>query len=355
MLINCLLLFFFIVVLASKASLGAQQSVLDAEADAIQGATAKGEAPEIETACRDRHRSCDDFVEAGNCDINPGWMIMNCPVACGACHLRSSELRCQRENMNMSSDPIYVPGDLRKLFESIIDRFEDRYTINVLSASPYVLTIEDFLSNDEIRALISTVKGWQRSTDSGEINSLGQSGSKLSEGRTSSTSWCDGDCESNPHVTSVYKKIEEMVNIPRSYYESFQVLRYELGQKYEPHHDYGQGDKYSAAGPRILTFFLYLSDVDEGGETQFPALGLSVKPKKGRAVLWPSVFDHDLHLRDARTMHEAQPIVSGRKFAANTWIHLYDYVEAQKWGCAGGANFADPSQVAEDQRGGFMF
>jgi hypothetical protein len=349
------LLLLLLVLTSGPECLAAKTSVLDAEAEAILSANAQGTAPKIDLSCRDRHRSCDDFVEAGNCDMNPGWMIMNCPVACGACHLRNQEIRCQRENMNMSTDPIYLPGDLRRMFESVIDRFEDRYTINVLSASPYILTIEDFLSNDEIRALIGTVKGWQRSTDSGEMNSLGQSGSKLSEGRTSSTSWCDGDCENNPHVTSVYKKIEEVVNIPRDNFESFQVLRYELGQRYEPHHDYGTGDKYSAAGPRILTFFLYLSDVDEGGETQFPAIGLSVKPKKGRAVLWPSVFDHDLHLRDARTMHEAQPIVSGKKFAANTWIHLYNYVEASKWGCAGGADFTDPSQVQEDQRDGFMF
>jgi hypothetical protein len=30
-----------------------------------------------------------------------------------------------------------------------------------------------------------------------------------------------------------------------------------------------------ASGPRILTFFLYLSDVEEGGETSFPQLGIS--------------------------------------------------------------------------------
>ena len=30
-----------------------------------------------------------------------------------------------------------------------------------------------------------------------------------------------------------------------------------------------------ACGPRILTFFLYLSDVEEGGETKFPFLGHS--------------------------------------------------------------------------------
>ena len=59
-----------------------------------------------------------------------------------------------------------------------------------------------------------------------------------------------------------------------------------------------------ACGPRILTFFLYLSDVEEGGETAFPMLGISVKPKKGKALLWPSVIDSDLLQYEARTLHE---------------------------------------------------
>lgn len=53
-----------------------------------------------------------------------------------------------------------------------------------------------------------------------------------------------------------------------------QVLRYDVGQKYEAHHDYGSEDVQLACGPRILTFFLYLSDVEEGGETNFTSLNL---------------------------------------------------------------------------------
>ena len=59
------------------------------------------------------------------------------------------------------------------------------------------------------------------------------------------------------------------------------------------HHDVGYIDNAISPGPRMLTFFLYLSDVEEGGETNFPFLGVSVKPKKGRALLWPSMMDAD--------------------------------------------------------------
>jgi hypothetical protein len=36
---------------------------------------------------------------------------------------------------------------------------------------------------------------------------------------------------------------------------------------------------------------MYLSDVDAGGGTDFPRLGITVMPKKGRALLWPSVYN----------------------------------------------------------------
>jgi 2OG-Fe(II) oxygenase superfamily len=86
-------------------------------------------------------------------------------------------------------------------------------------------------------------------------------------------------------------------------------------------------------GPRILTFFLYLSDVEEGGGTDFPQLDLTIQPKRGRALLWPSVLDSDPMAKDGRMMHQALPVLKGVKFAANGWIHMYDYQTPQKSGC----------------------
>jgi hypothetical protein len=54
------------------------------------------------------------------------------------------------------------------------------------------------------------------------------------------------------------------------------VLRYDKRQYYSAHHDFGGTDADLACGPRILTFFLYLSDVEEGGETSFPQLNIGL-------------------------------------------------------------------------------
>lgn len=102
----------------------------------------------------------------------------------------------------------------------------------------------------------------------------------------------------------------------------------------EHHDEIGDvhNEKYLARGPRVLTFFLYLNDVEEGGETRFVDLigddsniHLDVKPKKGRALLWPSMLNEDLLALDDRTYHEALEVKKGVKYGANAWMHLRDF------------------------------
>jgi hypothetical protein len=50
-----------------------------------------------------------------------------------------------------------------------------------------------------------------------------------------------GKCTSHPDVINVMDKIEEIMGIPKAHSESFQVLKYNLGQAYNAHHDYGGG------------------------------------------------------------------------------------------------------------------
>ena len=131
-------------------------------------------------------------------------------------------------------------------------------------------------------------------------------------------------------------RIERLLGVPQANYEQFQILRYEEGQYYRTHHDMGAEDNRRACGPRVYTMFLYLSDVEEGGGTDFPRLNITVQPKKGRALLWPSVLSDHVTRQDARTHHQALPVgPGGLKYAANAWIHLYDFRKANPWGCTG--------------------
>lgn len=51
-----------------------------------------------------------------------------------------------------------------------------------------------------------------------------------------------------------------------------QILHYQPTEKYQPHYDYFHDDVNVAnGGQRIATVLLYLTDVEEGGETVFPS------------------------------------------------------------------------------------
>jgi prolyl 4-hydroxylase len=58
--------------------------------------------------------------------------------------------------------------------------------------------------------------------------------------------------------------------------------------------------------------------VEQGGSTIFPALKLTVQPKKGTALFWYNL--HESGEEDLRTQHAACPILYGNK-----WSELFFY------------------------------
>ena len=74
---------------------------------------------------------------------------------------------------------------------------------------------------------------------------------------------------------AVVRRIEERIAafamVPVDHGEGIQILRYERGQKYDPHFDYFTDDEnVKHGGQRVATVLMYLSDVERGGETVFP-------------------------------------------------------------------------------------
>jgi len=297
--------------------------------------------------CKDRYSVCKRYAEEGECSANPGWMIVNCCKSCDAARLIDPKVRCTREHLNITG-PAWGPGDLNKIFTSwVVDEKFAEYEPKVLSSpdgehggqsGPWVIIFDNFLTDSEVDALMKGggMMKFERSADQGEINEQGEQVKVISQTRTSSNAWCTGQCASLPEVMSITRKIEEVTGLPKKNFENFQILSYEKDQYYRRHHDSSSTtSNKKPAGPRIMTFFLYLSDVEEGGETRFTDIDLSVKPKKGRALVWPSVTDADPEYWDKRLFHEAKDVIKGQKFAANHWIHLYDFETPNLWGCTG--------------------
>eukprot|EP00591_Stephanopyxis_turris_P006121 CAMPEP_0195521286 /NCGR_PEP_ID=MMETSP0794_2-20130614/18381_1 /TAXON_ID=515487 /ORGANISM="Stephanopyxis turris, Strain CCMP 815" /LENGTH=452 /DNA_ID=CAMNT_0040650807 /DNA_START=44 /DNA_END=1402 /DNA_ORIENTATION=+ len=300
--------------------------------------------------CQDRFSICESEAERTGCTSGIGWMIVHCCKSCDkyvdSARLIDPKVRCSKENLN-TTDAVWKPGDLNQLFASWATQDEFAHLEpKVLSSpdggkyggkdGPFVLIFDNFLTHEEADALIlgGEMMGFERSTNQGAINALGEKETVVSTTRTSSNAWCRGECEELPEVKSVTRKIEEVTQVPKDNFESFQILEYGRDQFYRMHHDSTGGDT-TPDGPRIMTFFLYLSDVEEGGETYFNNLDIAVKPKKGRALVWPSVKNEDPHFWDDRMYHEAKDVIKGKKYAANHWIHLRDSVTPNEWGCTG--------------------
>ncbi len=64
---------------------------------------------------------------------------------------------------------------------------------------------------------------------------------------------------------------------------------------------------------RLLTWMLYLNDVEEGGETEFLYLHKRIKPKAGTLLIWPAAFTHT---------HRGNPPLSGPKYVITGWTEF---------------------------------
>jgi hypothetical protein len=140
-----------------------------------------------------------------------------------------------------------------------------------------------------------------------------------------------GACWRDPRVLKVHERVSNVTGQPLVNQEFIQIVKYEIGQQYVDHHDTSDGYKQFPQGHRVYTLFLYLSDVDEGGETNFPLLNIAVKPKKGAAVLWSNVEKDNVEEVAEKSQHAALPVTAGTKVAANLWMYQYNYRDP--WMC----------------------
>ena len=101
---------------------------------------------------------------------------------------------------------------------------------------------------------------------------------------------------------------------PETYgYEAIRMKRYLANDydRFDPHVDVI--DHNSAR--RFLSFFIYLNDVDEGGETEFSSpfwLNRTVQPKRGRLLMFPPLWPW---------VHAGKKPISGMKYLINSYCH----------------------------------
>ena len=108
-------------------------------------------------------------------------------------------------------------------------------------------------------------------------------------------------------------------------YEPVQFLGYPVGGHYLGHND---GESYNfetrqwdRCMDRDVSFLFYLNDQYGGGELEFYDLGLTIKPKKGMMIAFPSYKDF---------AHKVHPVTWGHRYSLVSWVgtqkNLYDTI-----------------------------
>ena len=191
-------------------------------------------------------------------------------------------------------------------------------------AAPRVVLFGNLLSSEECDQLVELSRAKvQRSS----VVNAGTGAYDIHPDRTSAGTYFNRG--ENELLQRIERRIAELVDCPVTHGEPIQVLHYQPGGEYKPHHDYfdpahaGNHEVLAQGGQRVATLIMYLNDVALGGSTVFPELGLDVLPRKGHAVYF--AYSDDTGLLDARSLHGGSPVVEGEKWIATKWFRQRDY------------------------------
>ncbi|MBS0483245.1 MAG: 2OG-Fe(II) oxygenase [Proteobacteria bacterium] len=131
-------------------------------------------------------------------------------------------------------------------------------------------------------------------------------------------------------VQMIERRIDDLMGIPHEWGETMQGQRYEPGQEFREHMDWfwTKAPYYKQearrGGQRSFTAMIYLNDVEEGGETAFLNLAMSVPPQRGVLLIWNNgTVDGSLN---QFTLHAGTPVISGTKYIITKWYRT------RKWG-----------------------
>jgi len=239
-------------------------------------------------------------------------------------------------NVSAIKEPAGYKTPHKPLFR-YIDPAQSKYHIELLSFAPRVLYVKNFLTMeecDELRRLAEPLM-FRSSVSAGKNDEKEHEKIRdvVQDARTSDQAWLYP--EKYTAARDVIARIYHLTGFAEGTAEPMQVLRYQLGQQYFTHDDFFAPGRYGKqTSNRAATVFLYLTDVDEGGETHFPyasgkpglpntkcnSQGLRVAPRKGNAVLFYDMRPN--HMFDWYSSHGGCPVKKGIKIAGTVWLRV---------------------------------
>ncbi len=184
---------------------------------------------------------------------------------------------------------------------------------------PHIQFIRDFISNEVCDHFVAIADS--KLKRSKVMNNDG--GAKFADSRTSQHCWVD--LSEDDLIKGVAQSVSDLIDMPLENAENFQLVRYQVGQEYRAHYDTFDLDTvagkhaYDRAGQRIFTAILYLNEVEQGGNTNFPNIGIEVEPNKGSLLTFENCIQGSTE-RHPKSLHGGMPVIKGEKWITNLWF-----------------------------------
>ncbi len=188
---------------------------------------------------------------------------------------------------------------------------------------PRVVLFGGLLADSECDALVAMA---QARIEASHVIDLQTGHTRQDDGRSSSgMAFSRGE---NSLLKKLESRIAALLRWPLDHGEAIQVLRYQVGQEYRPHHDYVDPSKAGAApflargGQRVGSLVMYLNTPARGGGTNFPDARLEIAAHKGNAVF----FSYGRPDPTTGTLHGGMPVLAGEKWVATKWLREFPHV-----------------------------
>jgi prolyl 4-hydroxylase len=205
----------------------------------------------------------------------------------------------------------------------------DPGAVRRVEVTPYLWELPGVLTPAECEVLIEAARDrLSPSTVVQDSERRGEEAEGRAEGRTSSTVSFDAHQAPTPEAGAVFaylrRVVSDLTRLPEDHQEVIQITHYAAGQKFDAHRDdFAAGSEYlrfeaERGGQRVFSFMIYLNDVEEGGETEFPALGLACPAQQGKGIFWANVAEDGRPFPSS--LHASRPVVRGEKWVLVCWI-----------------------------------
>eukprot|EP00281_Chroomonas_sp_CCMP1168_P001145 CAMPEP_0206260096 /NCGR_PEP_ID=MMETSP0047_2-20121206/26887_1 /ASSEMBLY_ACC=CAM_ASM_000192 /TAXON_ID=195065 /ORGANISM="Chroomonas mesostigmatica_cf, Strain CCMP1168" /LENGTH=255 /DNA_ID=CAMNT_0053687117 /DNA_START=120 /DNA_END=884 /DNA_ORIENTATION=- len=166
---------------------------------------------------------------------------------------------------------------------------ERQMYVETVTHSPRILVARNFLTDAESKHLIDA--GIEKGMDVALITPYGTNKLVPSKTRTNTAAWLN--YRHDPLIAEVEDRVGALTGTLPEQGENLQILHYkDRTQEFTEHRDYSdpeEGDPVETlanGGNRMCTVVIYLESPEQGGETYFTRLGITVKPKRGDAVVF---------------------------------------------------------------------